>query len=635
MVKTVLDVSDRQTIVPVAELELSRTEDSVSSLANLATRDGLIALAGINSSTADQKAGKNEHLRAFEIRYPPRKKQKTEKSEVNSEGSITALGKRSFFKPSSSAKEQTYQRLLRLSPARKNEGGNKRIGAIATGLAQEAQVIVFNATVAPPENADIIAKIDLPSRSEAADLDIIQTEESDYSLVYCDDYSIYEQTFRYDFKTKKVEKRPNGPRRVTQIPLPDTLQDPKSRPKFRCVRYLNDLTVLALVNKANKKGTELWMYHLYPTGPAMELSSRSLPANIKQAASMDVCILDADEFGNQQVVIAVAGQDVSISVFTANYSSSTETFSSLRSYLTMHKVHDQGMTQICFEPFHSPKRAVDPAQQKTTGDNGEPLNVPSTASQHPGPQYIRLASVSYANTVVVETFPLSPLEPKNKDSRYVLSHPQDESFYFWAYAIVISVVVLVTAFLLQAFINGDTAAEQGLLGVVPAPLREILGQPVHSLSAPTHRSTITVQKASSASIIETILPSLSDAHEPAAPSPVDAPTDSSTIDLRAALAEHHATPEGAEAVAVVVRDAPEGEGIDITVHPDKMEYLEGDSDAKHWHELEDHAKDYWKAKLKAAGQWAEAEGEAVFKGVLWSSYAGFVGQVAGEIIREL
>ena len=40
--KTVLDVSDRQTIVPVAELELSRTEDSVSSLANLATRDQTI-----------------------------------------------------------------------------------------------------------------------------------------------------------------------------------------------------------------------------------------------------------------------------------------------------------------------------------------------------------------------------------------------------------------------------------------------------------------------------------------------------------------------------------------------------------------------------------------------------------------
>ncbi|KAF1822958.1 uncharacterized protein K489DRAFT_388814 [Dissoconium aciculare CBS 342.82] len=585
---TVFDVSNRGTVVPVLDIDLSRTEDSVASLANLATKDGLISLAGINSSTADQKAGKNEHLRAFHIRYPPRKKQKTEEADSKQEGNITILGKRSFFKPSASVKEQTYQ-------PRRQESGNKRIGAIASGLAQEPQIIVFNATAMPPEEGDVIARIDLPVRSEAADMDIIFTDDSEYSLAYCDDYNIHEQTYQIDFASKKIDKRPRGPRRVHQMALPDTLSDMKSRSKFRCLRFLNDFSLLALANKPNKKGAELRLYHLYPTGPAMEVWHKTLPSHIKQAASMDVCLLDADEFGNRQVVIAVAGQDISIEVFTTNYSSSTETFTSLRSYLTMREVHEQGMTQICFEPFESPPRApdVDPK----AGGKGEAM---TTALLHPGPQYLRLASVSYANTVVVETFPLQPLEPKDKKSRYVLSHPADESFKFWSYAVIIGTMVLVGAILLQSVLSGGAGSAADLLSFLPPEV-----QLVH---------TVEVK------------------HATASDEPVVA---TSTADLREMLAEHHTSPEAAETVAVVVSEAADGSGIDVDTHPDKAEYLQENTDAKHWDELEPHAKAYWKRKLIKAGQWAEHEGESVLKGVLWSTYSGFVGQVAGEILREL
>jgi hypothetical protein len=579
----------------------------VSSLANLATKDGLISLAGINSSTADQKSGKNEHLRAFQIRYPPRKKQKTEVANEKQEGEITPLGKRSFFKPSSSAKEQTYQRLLRLSPARRQDSGNKRIGAIATGLAKEPQIIVFNATAVPPEESDIIAKIDLPAQSEAADMDIIFTEDSEYSLAYCDDYSIHEQTYQIDFASKKIEKRPRGPRRVHQMPMPDTLSDIKSRSKFRCLRFLNDFTVLALANKPNKKGAELRLYHLYPTGPAMEVWQKTLPSHIKQAASMDVCLLDANESGDQQVVIAVAGQDISVEIYTTNYSGSTETFSSLKSYLTMRNVHEQGMTQICFEPFVSPPRAPD---VDASAESKKP-----SALLHPGPQYIRLASVSYANTVVVETFPLQPLEPQNKKSRYVLSHPADESFKFWSYVVIIGTVVLVTAMLLQGVLSGKTGSSAELLSLLPPEIRNFLRQPLTpSAVQPTVVHTIEVKHAT----------------------PTDEPAViQSTSDLRDMLAEHHTSPEAAETIAVVVSNAADGAGINVDTHPDKTEFLQANADAKHWDELEPQAKAYWRRKLIKAGQWAEHEGEAVLKGVLWSSYSGFVGEVAGEILREL
>ena len=73
-----LDVSDRSTISNVAEIDLPRDQDSVQSLSNLATADGLVTFAGINASQENQNAGKNDHFRSFEIKYPPRKKQKTD-----------------------------------------------------------------------------------------------------------------------------------------------------------------------------------------------------------------------------------------------------------------------------------------------------------------------------------------------------------------------------------------------------------------------------------------------------------------------------------------------------------------------------------------------------------------------------
>lgn len=570
----------------------------MSSLATLATKDGLIAFAGVNSSQAEQDAGKNEHFRTFDIRYPPRKKQKTQEAGEVEKGEIKLLGKRSLLAKSTAPKKETYQRLLRLSPVQKRGSPAKRIGAIASGLAKDSEVIVFNATVALPEPADIITRITLPEKAEAADLDIALTPESDFSIAYCDDHNIYEQTIRYDFNKKKAEKRPVGPRRAYQMPVPETFQN---RPKFRCLRFLNSENVVALVNKPNKGGAELRIFHLYPTGPAMEVMQKSLPRHIKQASSLDVCALDADKNGNQQYAIAVAGQDISIEIYTINYQNATDTFKNLRGYLTLQDVHGQQMTKICWAPFHSPPRAPDPGDEPTTGSNGEPIARPSPALSHPGPQYARLASVSYGNTVVIDTFPLAPLEPSKKDSRYVLSHPSDEKFWWWAYVLVISFCVTIAAMLYASF-AGYTSAT-GPLGLVPPGMRGYVDSP-----------PVVVQ--SDVTLTKTV-------HEAAPTAVVGGGA------LRYALEEHHASPEDAEATAVVVRETDDG--ITVDVHPDKQEYMQKDSGAKHWHELKEHQKTFWKDKLKKAGQWTESEGESVLKGVLWSTYA----QVAHEVLREL
>ncbi|KXL50186.1 hypothetical protein M433DRAFT_156744 [Acidomyces richmondensis BFW] len=611
---TLIDVSNRAVIRPAADIELSSSEDSVQSLANLGSKDGLITLAGINSSQAEQDAGKNEHLRSFDVIYPPRKKQRTNKSDIKmEEGRIQPIGKTSLFKPSTAAKKETYQRLLRLSPAQKRDTGSKRIGAVATGLAQNSEIVVFNATNPTPDANDILARIGLPERSEAADLDISEPSDSEFSLAYCTDYDVYEQTYKYDFKSRKVDKTPTGPRRIYQMPFPDSFEDPKSRPKFRSLRFLDSYNLVALSNKPSKGGAQLRIIHLYPTGPAMVMLEKILPSHIKQAVSMDVCILDADKAGNRQVVVAVAGQDISIEVYTTNYQAHTDTFSPFGHYLTLRNVHEHQITKICFSNFHSPAQPTK-SQEAKAGPIGEQQQSTTPVPTHAAPQYIQLASVSYGNTVVVDTFPLSPLEPTNKQSRYVLSYPNEETWMKVSLFGIVSLIVLVLAFLVQSF-NGGFAGSTaiGPFNILPQNVRNFLDQP-----AVAARGFGRGLQASISSGVDAL------------------PTAAPFRGRLQKLINEHLKGEGDGAPstqALVVRDSPDGtDMITVDVHADKEAYMKEDTEAKHWDELSDEQKARWKAKLMQAGEWVEGQGEKVLIGVLFREYAGIVGAVAKEAI---
>lgn len=600
--QAVLDVSNRSSISTVADVDLSRDQDSVQSLSSLATSDGLITFAGINDSQENQNAGRNEHFRSFEIKYPPRKKLKTEEEE---KGHVSALGKNSLFTPTPSAKSETYQRLLRLSPALKRANGGKRIGAIATGLAKKSELVVFNATTSTPGSEDIITRIVPDGGVEVADLDISTPGVNEFSLAYCTDYDIYEQTYQYDFTKKQVQKTPKGPRRIHQMPAPDVAERTASRPKFRGLRFLDSQNVIALLNKPGRKGAELRVYHLYPTGPAATVLQMNLPSHIKQAVSLDVCALDTDKKGNRQIVVAVAGQDISIVVYTINYTRNTDTFSRFRSFQSFKNVHPQQMTKLCLSPFHSPVRAPDPDEASETEKKAEtPVPI------HPGPQYIRLASVSYGNTVVVDTFPLSPLDPKDKDSRYVLSSPSDERFQRAMYIYFAFAIPLLLAYLVHWIMHPEDSAIVTVLNKLPAPVRGYLGKPaataVQSFGNEVH--------STAASVVASDIPTA-------------VPGQQTLQDLLSV--------PGSENNAVVVRHDPANTGVALDVHPDKQALLAEHAEAKHWHELSDEHKAEWKRKLVAAGVWAEGEGEKILKGVMFSTYAGFVGQAAGEILREL
>ncbi|KAK4570041.1 hypothetical protein LTR86_003011 [Recurvomyces mirabilis] len=594
---TVLDISNRASIETAAEIDLSRDEDSVQSLGNLATKDGLITFAGINSSRDAQTAGKNEHLRSFEITYPPRKKQKTEKEGAVGEGAVKALGQRSLFRPAKD-KSETYQRVLRLSPAQKRDNGSKRIGAVATGMAGDSEVVVFSATSATPSDADMIARIDLPEGDEAADIDITEPEQSEFSLAYCTDYDLYEQTYKYDFSAKKAEKTPKGPRRIHQMPQPDADSNVKARPKFRSVRFLNSQNIVALVNKHNKSGAELRVYHLYPTGPAIALLQKSLPSHIRSAVSMDICALDVDKNGDQQVIVAVAGQDISIEVYTTNYQRATDTFSPFKSYMTLRDVHEHQITKICLSPFYSPTRAADAVDGADTKQK----------ASHPGPQCVRLASISFGNTVVVDTLPLALFKPEDKHSRYVLSHPRDERFWTIAYIAIATIMVLVTAFLLQSFTSGFSSSSSGPFSLLPQNMKNYLDRPAYAARDIGYGVQSTVSSAVEHNI------------------PTAVPGAGRLRDLIATHLPHSES----RSKALVVRDAGDSTDLSVDVQPDREEYLKADAKAKHWEELSAEQQASWRQRLVRAGRWAEGEGEKVLLGVLFSEYAGLVGEAAGR-----
>lgn len=446
-------------------------------------------------------------------------------------------------------------------------------------------------------------RIEPDGGAEVADLDVAAPTTDEFSVTYCTDYNIYEQTYQYDFEKKQAQNLPNGPRRIHQMPSQGAGETQSSRPKFRAVRFLDPQNVIALLNKPGRTGSELRMYHLYPTGPAAMTLQMSLPSHIKQAVSLDVCALDTDKKGNRQVVVAVAGQDISIEVYTVNYTRNTDTFSRFRSFQSFRDVHPQQMTKLCLSPFHSPTRASE-SDEKTVKSEKK-----SETPMHPGPQYVRLASVSYGNTVVVDTLPLSPLDPKDKDSRYVLSHPSDERFQRAMYTYFAFMIPLLLAYLVHFFMYPEVSVATRVVNILPEPARHYFGKPapvVQSLSGKVH--------GTAASIVASDIPT--------------------AVPGRQKLQDLLSVP-GAEQNALVVRHDPANTGLAVDVHPDKKALLAEHAEAKHWDELSEEHKAEWKRKLIAAGYWVESEGERVLKGVMFSTYAGLVGQTAGQILREL
>ncbi|KAJ5193796.1 hypothetical protein N7491_001126 [Penicillium cf. griseofulvum] len=627
---SLLDTSRRNEITEAVELNLSRDEDSVTSLAAapLAGDEAgsLVALAGINSSVEQQKKNNNQHLRAFRFEVPQKttaEDSKKAKKDTKSEeevipGKAIALSQASLFRTKNgSGSSDTYQRVTRLSPWPKGKDGNKkhtRIGAVATGLAPSGEIVFFRATETPSEK-DIIGRVQLGGNEEAEDLDFVNLE---HDLEKTDDahgrflvaYTNGADVMAGEISSSSRSNSSPDVRSVYTIPLPASGAR-TARPKIRALRFLSPKTLLLLQNAPSRGGSELVLVQL-PSAKSSKskiLRRRKLPRTVKIGLGLDICQLGTNPQGQQQTVIAVSGSDNSIPLFTLEYGPNRG-YSNFRPYTTLRDVHPFSMTKLTFSTFIAPAHPVTPDI---------------------GPQNIKLASVSMGNTVVVHTFPLSPFPTSSRTPRYVLVTPGPAEIWELVYSIIIllfSISAICLAMLAFSEIRGGTPPILGATEWLPdsirgAIAREYVLPPRDKL---TYFDTLLTPRGSNTNIpVATIVP-----------------TDSQIESLREILDRVHragAAPADLEPVvpqslSVIVRcgaghDAEQSVIIETAAAASgKSEQFE--EKLKAWKDLSASEQSVWKQKLVDAGRWTVSEGESVLLGVLFSEACGGLGRAVRE-----
>ena len=553
-----------------------------------------IVFAGINSSLKDQEQGKNEHLRSFKLRYPPRTILTEDNSLVRPENikekttETQALNKCSLFTPSFGKKQETYQRILRLSP--RGSATSRRIGAVATGLAPAGEVVIFDASKTTPTSDDIRRRIQLDNGEEAGDVDIIERDESHYLVAYCTEYEV--SLCVVPFNASEPTRLPYL---VHAIPHPDVFASSTRRPTFRALRFLTPKLLLLVRNKPNRSGAEVLLLDV-PAAPieGSIVLRKTLHKGIRSVSCLAKTTMPSPKpTQNIQHVIAIAGQDVSLTILTLDHDARSNDSLSFRMHCLLHKVHPMQMTALTFSSFKPPKE-------------------PSKAL----PQYLKLASTSMCSTVKVHTFPLIPFPAYSKEepSRYTLqstgtrNEQVQQGFSF----IVAVVVVAIGAFLLQAFteIRGATPEYIGAKGWLSKSLYDKIALPY----VPTHSSLMTnIPKP------HKIQDEARRGYE------CDQEDLTSVQELREALSLkdvlarrriiHADGPEGIplfsgiEKKAVIVRDL--GQELSTELHHDEEAPAK---EGRKWEDLDHHEKIAWRKRLSETGAWAADEGEAVLKG---------------------
>jgi hypothetical protein len=560
-----LDTSNPVELVETAEIDLSKSEDNVASLAVGTQHKGTATLvyAGVNSSPSEVEKGKNQHFRVFGIEQAAKGKGKGRSTQTNSTTKISELSKSTLF---IGVEADLYQRVLRLSRGYPKQ---PQLGAIATGLAKKSELVVFD-TSSPtqPKPRDV-----LRSEKEIEDIDFMQTGGSGHFVAYCDEYDVY---------IKKISPKANEePECVYITPASREARRP-TIPKFRALRWLAREYLLMLTNIHGNNGVVLQILRVRPDckGQCRIVQSLRLPSNISKASGLAVSNLTppASPFeaqGYTQFVIAVVGQDISISLFKIDLKVEGEVYttSSIYPFRTFKSVHPFPITNITFSNFTPPAQPV-------------------TASTPP--QYLKLASVSVGNTAIVHTLPLFPVplsiqKGQSKTPRYVVAVPSSATTST-VVSILSFIAITLVAILIQGVLEmrGIVRPTLNAVSYIPVEWQPLLVKPY---IVPGELTGPAVASADGLAPLHNLIDRLK------------------------------SNGEG----VVIIHDTPDSEGgVKAALHPERDD---GSHGGKSWDALSHEDKEAWKKKLKDAGHWAEEFGETVFKSVLFGELAGVVGQV--------
>lgn len=507
--------------------------------------------AGINSSPAEVSRGTNQHLRTLAI--------ETSKGRSNSgakatEVKVSELSRSALF---ANPDEASYQRLIRVS------GG---AGAAASAFSKDPQIAIFDTTGTTPKPKGVL---ELPKDAEA--IDIIQTADNEFLLVYC---------YKYDLYLAKIGKGHDEPQLIYTIS-----EDEPQRPSFRSLRFLTPNFVLALANLPNRSGAVLQAFRL--PSPGHEKARIAVAARIPRkimATSLAVTNVSPPPtanapIGDAQFIIAVGGQDSSISLYTMSHRSASkiELLYDLFQLYTLNNVHEaDNISGLAFSTFVVPKSTT-------------------------RPQAIKLASISLQSSIAVHSIPLKKFvdsTPRNKNApprppRYVIAMKSKGSGQTRTAITLFTVSVVILAIVGQVIMSRYGHYRFSFFG------RPMGGPaPIINLRSPDHQPDYFHQQQ----FLSKVVGSSNQVPE------------GETMVLYEAAHPPAAAEQGGEAVKKIQVDVHDAE-----VH----------GKGKTWDQLEAEQQIAWKQRLYDAGAWTQHMGENVFRGVLFGELAGAVGQAVG------
>ncbi|ODA80149.1 hypothetical protein RJ55_03107 [Drechmeria coniospora] len=548
---TVLERDGQDELRIAGAIDLPRDEDCVMSLA-LAGRKSKSTqiLAGVNSSPAEMAKGINQHLRTLVVESSKSRASAGVKAAglTVRELSRTAL----FEKPSPDA----YQRRLRLAGT---------TGVVSTGMGNEPQIAVFDTAGGQPRAKGVVELA-----QEAEDVDVVQTGQASFQLAFC---------HKYELHVLNISKKKAEPELI--FTMPD--DDGGARPVFRSLRYLTPEFILAVANLPGRSGVLIQCLRLPAAGrerAGMAATAR-IPRKMSASALAVVNLAPGStswaRAGNTQFLIAVAGNDSSISLYGLEHKASNllHLLSGLDPICTLKDVHVGGnITGVAFSRFVTPKT-------------------------HTRQQSVRLASISMQKTVVMHSIPLrkqvETAPARGKDAaaptvRYVSSmKPRAPSSR--------PLVAVLTLFVL-------------IMAMVGQAVMEMYGRSEPFIFA------------------NSLLPAW---HGTLGP-----PDFPSAAFFDGALADLFAGGKAADGrEKVVLLDTDHAAASADTSSPDgKIKADVYDSDvhgaAKAWEELGDEEKDIWRERLREAGAWTQGMGENVFKGVFFGQIAAAIGDAVAN-----
>jgi hypothetical protein len=535
--------------------------------------------------------GKNTHFRVFGIEPAGGVKGKGKgkgKSgpaveEKPASYKIAEIGRSKLF---DGKEKDIYQRITRLSKPYPHQ---PQLGAVCTGhfTSPMSEIVLFDTSAVAPPNS----RGGVQSNREAVDVDFIQTGDNEYMFAYCDVHDVYVK--KITSKTDEEE-----PELVYTTPGSRSAEKP-AVPSFRAMRWLTKDLLLMLTNISRDSGAVLQILRL-PAGGKGECriaQSLRLPDRITKATGIAVANLTppltpSSPQGYTQFVIAVAGRDISLSLFKVDLQveGAISLVTKIKAFKTFKHVHPMQMTSLAFSNFVPPTHPV-------------------TASTPP--QYLKLASVGLSSTVVVHTLPLFPVplsvkRGQSKTPRYVVALPSTRAVF--GGTVILSIIgVLIAAIFIQGVleVRGGVPVYLNARDHLPVIWQEALGRP-YEFPPGYNPLTSSVPHPS---------------ENPSDDTKYD-PDSGSALRLPAFFAK---LKQGSSEGIYVLKEGPGGVKVAMQREEEKHGGVK-------WEGLSRDQKEKWKRKLKDAGHWAESMGETVLKGVVFGEIAGAVGQaVAGGL----